>query len=187
MSIATLARLEVDMDRVSLLHAPSEAVYQIPAGANIGHVHLKVANLDRALEFYCGVLGFNLVARFRDSAAFLAAGGYHHHLGLNTWESLGAAPPPRHHTGLYHAAIRYPTRKDLAVAVRRVRDAGIPLRGASDHGVSVSIYVTDPEGIGLELTWDRPEPEWPRTPAGEVDLRMADPFDLEGLLREAEG
>ena len=173
------------MTKASLLTAPSEAAYQIPAGAGIGHAHLKVSNLDRALEFYCGVLGFNLVARFRDSAAFLAAGNYHHHLGLNTWESLAASPPPPHHTGLYHVAIRYPTRRDLAVAVRRVREAGVPLRGASDHGVSISIYLTDPDGIGLELTWDRPEAEWPRTPGGEVELRMSDPFDLEALLREA--
>jgi catechol 2,3-dioxygenase len=173
------------MTKASLLTAPSEAAYQIPAGAGIGHAHLKVSNLDRALEFYCGVLGFKLVARFRDSAAFLAAGHYHHHLGLNTWESLSASPPPPHHTGLYHVAIRYPTRRDLGVAVRRVREAGVPLRGASDHGVSISIYLTDPDGIGLELTWDRPEAEWPRTPRGEVELRMSDPFDLEALLREA--
>lgn len=173
------------MNRVAAQHAPAEASYQIPAGAGIGHAHLKVSNLDRSLEFYCGILGFNLVARFRDSAAFLAAGDYHHHLGLNTWESLGASPPPPRHTGLYHVAIRYPTRRDLAVAVRRIAEAGVPLRGASDHGVSVSIYLTDPDGIGLELTWDRPAEEWPRTAEGEVDLRMSDPFDLAALLREA--
>ena len=173
------------MNRVASLTAPPEARYQIPAGAGIGHAHLKVSNLDRSLEFYCGILGFNLVARFRDSAAFLAAGDYHHHLGLNTWESLGASPPPPRHTGLYHVAIRYPTRRDLAVAVRRLGEAAVPLRGASDHGVSVSIYLTDPDGIGLELTWDRPAEEWPRTPEGEVDLRMSDPFDLAALLREA--
>lgn len=173
------------MNRVAAQQAPAEASYQIPAGAGIGHAHLKVSNLDRSLEFYCGILGFNLVARFRDSAAFLAAGDYHHHLGLNTWESLGASPPPPRHTGLYHVAIRYPTRRDLAVALRRVAEAGVPLRGASDHGVSVSIYLTDPDGIGLELTWDRPAQEWPRTAEGEVDLRMSDPFDLGALLREA--
>lgn len=173
------------MDAASALAVPPEAGYQIPVGAGIGHVHLKVSQLDRALDFYCGILGFNLVARFRDSAAFLAAGDYHHHLGLNTWESLGATPPAPHHTGLYHVAIRYPTRRDLAVAVKRLRDSSVPLRGASDHGVSVSIYLTDPDGIGLELTWDRPAAEWPRTPAGEVELRMADPFDLEALIREA--
>jgi catechol 2,3-dioxygenase len=176
----------MEMNRSAALTAPPETDYQIPAGAGIGHVHLKVSSLDRALQFYCGVLGFNLVTRFRNSAAFLAAGDYHHHLGLNTWESLGAAPPPPHHTGLYHAAIRYPTRRDLAVAVRRLRDAGIPLRGASDHGVSVSIYLTDPDGIGLELTWDRPPEQWPRNAEGELELRMADPFDLEALIREAD-
>ena len=175
------------MDRASTLTAPAEAGYQIPAGAGIGHAHLKVSNLDRALDFYCGILGFNLVARFRNSAAFVAAGDYHHHLGLNTWESLGAGPPPSHHTGLYHVAIRYPTRRDLAVAVKRIREAGVPLRGASDHGVSVSIYLSDPDGIGLELTWDRPRAEWPRTPEGDLELRMADPFDLDGLVREADG
>ena len=174
------------MDRAAALTAPPEAGYQIPAGAGIGHVHLKVSSLDRALEFYCGILGFTLVARFRNSAAFLAAGGYHHHIGLNTWESLGGSPPPPQNTGLYHAAIRYPTRRDLAVAVRRLREGGVPLRGASDHGVSVSIYLTDPDGIGLELTWDRPAEEWPRTPDGEVELRMSDPFDLEALIREAD-
>ncbi|HEV8612502.1 MAG TPA: VOC family protein [Gemmatimonadales bacterium] len=173
------------MDRTASLTAPPEAGYQIPVGTGIGHAHLKVSNLDRALEFYCGILGFNLVARFRNSAAFIAAGDYHHHLGLNTWESLGASPPSPHHTGLYHIAIRYPTRHDLATAVKRLRESGIPLRGASDHGVSVSVYLTDPDGIGLELTWDRPAAEWPRTPEGDVELRMSDPFDLEALLREA--
>ncbi|HEY9384359.1 MAG TPA: VOC family protein [Gemmatimonadales bacterium] len=174
------------MDRAFALTAPPEAGYQIPAGAGIGHAHLKVSSLDRALEFYCGILGFHLVAKFRNSAAFLAAGDYHHHLGLNTWESLGAGPPPPHHTGLYHVAIRYPTRRDLAVAVKRLRDSAVPLRGASDHGVSVSIYLSDPDGIGLELTWDRPAAEWPHTPEGGVELRMADPFDLDALLAEAE-
>ncbi|NOT09822.1 MAG: glyoxalase [Gemmatimonadales bacterium] len=158
----------------------------MPDGAGIGHTHLKVSDIDRALEFYCGVLGFNLVTRFRDSAAFIAAGGYHHHIALNTWESLGGSPPPPHHTGLYHVAIRYPTRRDLAVAVRRVTEAGHPLQGASDHGVSISIYLADPDGIGLELTWDRPESEWPRGAGGRIELRMADPIDLGALLREGE-
>jgi catechol 2,3-dioxygenase len=160
--------------------------YVIPAGAGIGHVHLKVSDIDRSLQFYCGVLGFRLVARFKDSAAFVSAGDYHHHIGLNTWESRGASPAPPRHTGLYHLAIRYPTRRDLAVAVQRVTQSGVPLHGASDHGVSISIYVEDPDGIGLELTWDRPAEEWPRSPEGEVELRMADPFDLEALLREAD-
>jgi catechol 2,3-dioxygenase len=164
----------------------SDADYVIPAGAGIGHVHLKVSDIDRALQFYCGVLGFQLVARFKDSAAFVSAGGYHHHIGLNTWESRGASPPPARHTGLYHLAIRYPSRRDLAVAVGRVTRSGGPLHGSSDHGVSISIYTEDPDGIGLELTWDRPAEEWPRTPQGEVELRMADPFDLDALLREAD-
>jgi catechol 2,3-dioxygenase len=164
----------------------SDADYVIPAEAGIGHVHLKVSDIDRALQFYCGVLGFTLVARFQDSAAFVAAGDYHHHIGLNTWESRGASPPPPRHTGLYHLAIRYPTRRALAIAVRRATGSGVPLHGASDHGVSISIYVEDPDGIGLELTWDRPAEQWPRTPQGEVELRMADPFDLEALLREAD-
>ena len=131
--------------------AATELVYHIPADAGLGHAHLKVSDLSRALEFYCGVLGFSLVARYRDSAAFLAAGDYHHHLGLNTWESEGASPPPPHHTGLHHLAIRYPTRSDLAVAVRRVLAAGVVLNGASDHGVSVSVYLTDPDGNTVEL------------------------------------
>jgi catechol 2,3-dioxygenase len=160
--------------------------YRIPAATTIGHAHLKVSDLDRSLEFYCGVLGFNLVARFQDSAAFVAAGGYHHHLGLNTWESKGGSPPPPRSTGLYHLGIRYPTRPDLALAVRRLLAAGVPLHGASDHGVSVSVYTADPDEIGLELTWDRPQAEWPRTSDGGVELRMADPFDLDAFLREAD-
>jgi len=164
----------------------SDADYVIPAGAGIGHVHLKVSDIDRALAFYCGVLGFKLVARFKESAAFVASGDYHHHIGLNTWESRGASPAPARHTGLYHVAIRYPQRRDLAVAVRRVIRSGVPLHGSSDHGVSISIYTEDPDGIGLELTWDRPPEQWPRTPQGEVELRMADPFDLEALLQEAD-
>jgi len=160
--------------------------YRIPDTTGIGHVHLKVSDLDRSLEFYCGVLGFTLAARYRDSAAFLSAGDYHHHLGLNTWESRGAAPPPPRHTGLYHVGLRYPTRGDLAVAVKRVVDAGVPLAGASDHGVSVSVYLTDPDGIGLELTWDRPRAEWPRTDQGHPDLWMSEPFDLAAFLREAD-
>jgi catechol 2,3-dioxygenase len=172
------------MERPAALTAPPDSEYRIPEGAGIGHAHLKVSNLDRALEFYCGILGFKLVAKFRNSAAFVAAGDYHHHLGLNTWESLGASPPPPHHTGLYHVGIRYPSLRDLGVAVHRLQQAGHPLRGASDHGVSVSIYLNDPDGIGLELTWDRPKAEWPRTAEGEVELRMADPFDLEALVRD---
>lgn len=163
----------------------TELTYRIPAAAGLGHAHLKVSDLPRALDFYCGVLGFSLVARYQDSAAFLSAGAYHHHLGLNTWESRGATPPPAHHTGLYHLAIRYPTRSDLAVAVRRVLAAGVALRGASDHGVSVSVYLADPDGTGLELTWDRPVDEWPRAADGALEYRVEDPLDIEGLLAES--
>jgi len=165
--------------------AATELAYHIPADAGLGHAHLKVSDLPRALEFYCGVLGFSLVARYHDSAAFLAAGDYHHHLGLNTWESQGASPPPPHHTGLHHLAIRYPTRSDLAVAVRRVLAAGVVLSGASDHGVSVSVYLSDPDGTGLELTWDRPVGEWRHTADGSLEYRVEDELDIEGLLAEA--
>ena len=164
--------------------AATELAYHIPADAGLGHAHLKVSDLSRALEFYCGVLGFSLVARYRDSAAFLAAGDYHHHLGLNTWESEGGSPPPPHHTGLHHLAIRYPTRSDLAVAVRRVLAAGVVLNGASDHGVSVSVYLTDPDGTGLELTWDRPSSEWPHMPDGNLEYRVEDALDIEAWLSE---
>ncbi len=137
---------------------------------DIGHVHLKVADIERALAFYHGVLGFELTERMGDSAAFLSAGGYHHHIGLNTWESRGAAAPPPGTTGLYHVAIRYPDRATLADALRRLDQAGIPLEGASDHGVSEAIYLRDPDGNGLELYWDRPRSAWPRDAAGS--LRM---------------
>jgi catechol 2,3-dioxygenase len=133
------------------------------------------------------VLGFEIMQRMGDSAAFISAGGYHHHIGLNTWESKGASPPPPRHTGLYHLGIRYPTRPDLASAVRRVVHAGISLAGASDHGISVSVYLTDPDGIGLELTWDRPSAEWPRTPLGVPELQTSEPFDLDAFLEEEGG
>jgi catechol 2,3-dioxygenase len=134
----------------------------------IGHVHLKVADLDRALKFYCGVLGFELQQRFDSQAAFISAGGYHHHIGLNTWESKGGSPPPPNTTGLYHLAILYPTRALLADAVQRVLAAGIELDGASDHGVSEAIYLRDPDGNGVELYWDRPREQWPRSADGSV-------------------
>ncbi|MEO8140430.1 MAG: VOC family protein, partial [Gemmatimonadota bacterium] len=136
----------------------------------IGHVHLKVADLQRSLEFYRGVLGFTLTQRFGSSAAFLSAGGYHHHIGLNTWESEGGSPPPAGSTGLYHVAILYPDRATLADALRRLLAAGIPLDGASDHGVSEALYLRDPDGNGVELYRDRPRSEWPTTPSGELAM-----------------
>jgi catechol 2,3-dioxygenase len=156
----------------------------IDPGTDIGHVHLKVADLERALGFYRDVLGFELMQRMGDQAAFLAAGGYHHHIGLNTWESAGASPPPPGTTGLYHVAIRYPTRAALADALRRVIAAGIRISGASDHGVSEAIYLNDPDQNGVELYRDRPREEWPRTSDGGVAMFSA-PLDLEALLAEA--
>jgi catechol 2,3-dioxygenase len=157
----------------------------VPAGTRIGHVHLKVANLDRALAFYCGVLGFEVTQRFGSSAAFISAGGYHHHIGLNTWESEGGVPPPRAATGLYHLAILYPTRADLGAALKALIDHKIPLDGASDHGVSEALYLRDPDRNGVELYWDRPSEQWPRSASGELamDTRR---LDLEGLLAAAD-
>ncbi len=149
----------------------------------IGHVHLKVADVERAIAFYSGVLGFELQQRMGDSAAFLSSGGYHHHIGLNTWESAGGSPPPPGTTGLYHVAILYPTRAALADALRRLMDAGIPLEGASDHGVSEALYLSDPDGNGLELYWDRPEDQWPRSPDGGVAM-YSRRLDLQDLLQE---
>lgn len=149
----------------------------------IGHVHLKVADLDRAIAFYAGVLGFELTQRYGPQAAFLSAGGYHHHIGLNTWESAGGTPPPPGHTGLYHTAILYPDRASLADALRRVLAAGIPLDGAADHGVSEAIYLRDPDGNGVELYRDRPEAEWPRDAAGKLSM-VNSRFDLRRLLDE---
>ena len=148
---------------------------------DIGHVHLKVSDIDRAIAFYEGVLGFEVMLRARDEAAFLSAGGYHHHIGLNTWESKGAGPPPRNTTGLYHTAIRYPDRKALAEALRRVVQAGIPVSGASDHGVSEAIYLRDPDDNGVELYRDRPREEWPKNPDGSFTMISA-PLDLDALL-----
>jgi catechol 2,3-dioxygenase len=153
---------------------------------DIGHVHLKVADIERSLDFYTGVLGFELQQRMGDQAAFISAGGYHHHIGLNTWESRGGTPPPRGHTGLYHTAIRYPDRKTLADALRRVVEAGIPLEGASDHGVSEALYLRDPDGNGIELYRDRPREEWPQPAEGESVAMFSRPLDLDALLAEAE-
>ena len=161
------------------------APYVAPAGAAIGHVHLKVADLERAIRFYNGVLGFDLVTRYGKHAAFLSAGGYHHHIGLNTWESLAGSPPPPGHTGLYHVAIRYPTRPDLARALKRLVEAGVPIQGASDHGVSEAIYLADPDQNGIELYWDRDRADWPRAADGSIAMHTA-PLDLTALLREAD-
>jgi catechol 2,3-dioxygenase len=153
---------------------------------DIGHVHLKVSDIDRALAFYRDVLGFELQQRMGDQAAFLSAGGYHHHLGLNTWESKGGSPPPPGTTGLYHVAIRYPDRKTLAQALKAVVDAGIPISGASDHGVSEAIYLRDPDDNGIELYRDRPEDEWPRAEDGRGIAMVTKPLDLRALITEAE-
>jgi catechol 2,3-dioxygenase len=158
----------------------------IDPGVDIGHVHLKVADIDRALAFYRDVLGFDVTQRMGDEAAFLSAGGYHHHIGLNTWESRGAPPPPRRTTGLYHVAIRYPDRKALAGALHRLVEARVPLSGASDHGVSVALYLRDPHDNGIELYYDRPREEWPRSPDGEGVAMMSAPVDLNALLAEAD-
>lgn len=162
----------------------SSSPYVIPAGTDISHVHLKVADLERALAFYCGVLGFEITARMGDQAAFISAGGYHHHIGLNTWESRGAPPAPPGHPGLYHSAIRYPSRSALATGVRRVLQAGIPLSGAADHGVSEAVYLSDPDGNGVELMYDRPQESWPRDADGRPTM-WTRPLNMEELLRAA--
>ncbi len=151
---------------------------------SIGHVHLKVADLERAIGFYCGVLGFELMQRYGNQAAFISAGGYHHHIGLNTWESLGGSPPPPGSTGLFHVAILYPSRASLGDALQRLLEAKIPLDGASDHGVSEALYLRDPDQNGVELYWDRPRDEWPMSPQGELAM-FTRSLDLPGLLREA--
>lgn len=164
-------------------HASREFV-PIDPGVTIGHVHLKVADLERAVRFYQAVLGFELTQRYGSGAAFLSAGGYHHHIGLNVWESRSGAPPPPGSTGLYHVAIRYPTRARLADALRRLHAAGVELDGASDHGVSQALYLHDPDQNGLELYWDRPREQWPRAPDGGLAMDSR-PLDLDDLLHEA--
>lgn len=161
------------------------SAHPIDPKVSIGHVHLKVSDLDRALGFYCGVLGFELMQRYGTQAAFISAGGYHHHIGLNTWESLGGSPPARGTTGLFHVAILYPTRPSLADALRRLLDAKISLDGASDHGVSEALYLRDPDQNGVELYWDRPRENWPLAADGSLSMYTR-PLDLPGLLREAE-
>ena len=154
----------------------------IDPGVTIGHVHLKVADLDRALGFYCDVLGFELMMRYGPGAAFVSAGGYHHHIGLNTWESKGGTPPPANSTGLFHVAIRYPTRASLADAMGRLVAAHVQLDGASDHGVSEALYLRDPDENGIELYWDRPREEWPHGPDGKLTMHTH-PLDLASLMR----
>lgn len=151
---------------------------------DIGHVHLKVADIDRSLAFYRDILGFDVMQRIGDEAAFLSAGGYHHHLGLNTWESRGGSPPPQNTTGLYHVAIRYPDRAQLANALKRLVEANWPIGGATDHGVSEAIYLRDPDGNGIELYRDRAEPDWPRAEDGGLQM-ISEPLDLKALLSEA--
>jgi catechol 2,3-dioxygenase len=158
---------------------------QLDPGVDIGHVHLKVADLERAIGFYRDVLGFDLMQQLGDQAAFLSAGGYHHHIGLNTWESKGGSPPPPGTTGLYHVAIRYPDRAGLADALKRLVDNQVPITGASDHGVSEAIYLNDPDGNGVELYRDRPRDEWPMAPDGKGVVMVSIPLDLDALLAEA--
>lgn len=158
--------------------------YVLPPGAGIGHVHLKVAELERSIGFYRDILGFELTTRFGDQAAFLSAGGYHHHVALNTWESRGGRRPPREATGLYHFAVRLPDRRSLAIALRRVLDAGVRLHGASHHGVSDSIYLADPDGNGVELTADTPRERWRYREDGDLEM-ITEPLDLRALLEEA--
>lgn len=157
--------------------------YTIPVQTRIGHVHLKVADIERSLGFYCKLLGFEITQRYGDSAIFISAGGYHHHIGLNTWHSKNAGPAPINAVGLYHTAILYPTRKDLAVILKRLRDSDYPMTGASDHGVSEAIYLNDPDGNGVELYWDKPSAEWPKDANGNL-MMISDALDLHALLKE---
>lgn len=161
----------------------SKSDYKIPAQTRIGHVHLKVSDIQQALDFYCGLLGFELMTMYGSDAAFISAGGYHHHIGLNMWYSKNGPPAPQHSAGLFHTAILYPTRKDLAIAFKRLRDAKYPLSGASDHGVSEALYLDDPDQNGVELYWDRPKDQWPQKPDGSLEMYTR-PLDIEGLLNE---
>ena len=158
--------------------------YSIPAGTRIGHVHLKVSDLERSLQFYRDLLGFELQQYFGNSAAFISAGGYHHHIGLNTWQSKGGGPAPKNTAGLYHTAILFPSRKELALILKRLIEAKYPLTGAADHGVSEAIYLDDPDGNGVELYWDKPQEEWPRDNKGNLQM-VTEALDLEGLLQLA--
>ena len=158
--------------------------YKAPAQTRIGHVHLKVSNLQRSLDFYCGLLGFELMTTYGDGAAFISAGGYHHHIGLNTWHSKDAPPATKDGVGLFHTAILYPTRKDLATIYTRLKEAHYHFTGASDHGVSEALYMNDPDGNGVELYWDKPKEEWPKKPDGSLDMYTR-PLDLKSLVLES--
>ena len=155
--------------------------YKVPSATRIGHVHLKVSNIQKSLDFYSGLLGFELITMYGDQAAFISAGGYHHHIGLNTWHSKDAPPAKEEGVGLYHTAILYPTRNDLARIYVRLRDAAYHLTGASDHGVSEALYLNDPDGNGVELYWDRPKESWPKKPDGSIDMYTR-PLNLSGLV-----
>lgn len=157
--------------------------YTIPAQTRIGHVHLKVSDIQQSLDFYCGLLGFELITMYGNDAAFISAGGYHHHIGLNTWYSKGQSPAPAHMVGLFHTAILYPTRKDLAAIFDRLHKANYPLTGASDHGVSEAIYLDDPDGNGVELYWDRPRDQWPQKDDGSIEM-FTKRLDLDDLMSE---
>lgn len=157
--------------------------YQIPSGTRIGHVHLKVSNLQRALDFYCGLLGFELMTTYGEEAAFISTGGYHHHIGLNTWQSKGGKPAPKNAAGLFHTAILYPTRKDLALILQRLIDANYPISGFADHGVSEAIYLDDPDENGVELYWDRPKDLWPTDAEGQLRMYTRT-LDVQGLLND---
>ncbi|HKK47354.1 MAG TPA: VOC family protein [Balneolaceae bacterium] len=157
--------------------------YTVPDQTRIGHIHLKVSDLQRSLDFYCGLLGFEITTTYGKSAAFISAGGYHHHIGLNTWRSKGGSPPPKNSTGLFHTAILYPTRRDLAAILQRLIGKDYPLTGASDHGVSEALYLDDPDGNGVELYWDRPKEQWPYHEDGSLNMYTR-PLDIEDLLNE---
>ncbi|MBA4745681.1 MAG: VOC family protein [Muricauda sp.] len=157
--------------------------YKVPKDTKIGHVHLKVSNLQRSLDFYCGLLGFEITTTYGTDAAFISAGGYHHHIGLNVWYSKNAPPAARNTVGLFHTAILYPTRKDLATILYRLKQADYPLTGASDHGVSEAVYLDDPDGNGVELYWDKPKDQWPQKSDGSLDM-YTKPLDLDGLMNE---
>lgn len=159
--------------------------YTVPAGTRIGHVHLKVADIERSLKFYRDLLGFEVQQYYGDSAVFISAGGYHHHIGLNTWQSKGAGPAPVNTAGLFHTAILFPSRKDLAIALKRLIDANYPLTGASDHGVSEAIYMNDPDRNGVELYWDKPKEQWPKDENGKL-MMVTESLDLNDLLKLAD-